>query len=306
LRKTFRGLALLFALGILPGPSASAQENGLRSRIRERFMEKAGKANHDTQGQFTKCRLAGLDLAVWKPEKAEKSPLVIFSHGFGGNSTQSAFLMRAMAKAGYLVIAPNHQDANGAKETNMRPEISFAKNKEWSEKTYAGRRQDIVNLIEALHEDPAWDKQIDWSKLALCGHSLGGYTVLGLAGAWPSWKLDGVKAVIGLSPFVTPYTASGNLGSLNVPVMYQGGTRDWGITPFVKGPQGAFNQTGSPAYFINFSNFNHLTWSGFNQDPEKQDEIDYYCIAFLDKYLLGVDDTRLKKKLPDVTELVMK
>ena len=32
----------------------------------------------------------------------------------------------------------------------------------------------------------------------LAGHSLGGYTVLALAGAWPSWKLANVRAVLAL------------------------------------------------------------------------------------------------------------
>ena len=30
--------------------------------------------------------------------------------------------------------------------------------------------------------------------LLAIGHSLGGYTVLGLAGGWPSWKLPGIQS----------------------------------------------------------------------------------------------------------------
>ena len=42
----------------------------------------------------------------------------------------------------------------------------------------------------------------DWKRCGLVGHSLGGYTLLGLGGAWPSWRFDGIKAVLALSPYV--------------------------------------------------------------------------------------------------------
>src|SRR5579872_3176388 len=57
--------------------------------------------------------IAGRDVAVWKPEGAAPAsgyPLILFSHGYTGCNTQSVFLMRALAHAGYLVLAPNHKD----------------------------------------------------------------------------------------------------------------------------------------------------------------------------------------------------
>src|SRR5271154_6050647 len=63
----------------------------------------------------THLRVAGRDVALWKPGTAAPAagyPLVVFSHGYGGCNTQSVFLMEALAKAGYLVLAPNHADAH--------------------------------------------------------------------------------------------------------------------------------------------------------------------------------------------------
>lgn len=278
-----------------------------RELFRQRLMDRMKTDRQTYDSGCTKCSIAGLEVAVWEPKQKGKMPLVIFSHGFGGSSTQSSFLMKALSEAGYLVFAPNHEDAHQFANTNFRPQVPFAKPQDWSDKTYIDRHDDIAKLIQALHSNPTWKDRIDWSKLAVCGHSLGGYTALGVAGAWPSWKIDGVKAVVALSPFVTPYTVGHSLGKLQVPVMYQGGTKDFGITPSVKRTDGAFDQTRSPAYFVDFDGFNHFTWSDFNRDPAKQEAIDYYCIAFLDKYVKGKsDDDRLLKQIPLVDELKRK
>ena len=57
-------------------------------------------------------QLAGLQCSVWQPASpGGPVPLVIFSHGFHGNRNQSTFLTASLARAGYLVLAPNHKDA---------------------------------------------------------------------------------------------------------------------------------------------------------------------------------------------------
>ena len=40
---------------------------------------------------------------------------------------------------------------------------------------------------------------------ALVGHSLGGYTVLGVGGGWAHWKDPRVKAILALSPYAAPF-----------------------------------------------------------------------------------------------------
>jgi predicted dienelactone hydrolase len=60
-------------------------------------------------------------------------------------------------------------------------------------------------LIDALRNDARWKDRIEWSRVALAGHSLGGYTVLGLAGGWASWKLPSIKAVLAMSPYCDPF-----------------------------------------------------------------------------------------------------
>ncbi|HEY9684403.1 MAG TPA: alpha/beta fold hydrolase [Oculatellaceae cyanobacterium] len=296
---------LALAAGLFAASAFTSQvrsENPIRDRLRNRF----GK-NERADGSVMRCEIAGLDCAVWAPSDTRQAvPLIVFSHGFHGSNMQSAFLMRALANAGYIVVAPNHHDAATIGGWLSKPQTSFAKAAQWSDQTYVDRKKDIVDLLTSLQQDQAWTKRIDWNKIALAGHSLGGYTVLGLSGAWPSWRLPTVKAVLALSPYCWPYSLNGNLGGIGVPVMYQGGTDDKGITPFVKGPNGAFEKTSSPAYFVYFNKFNHFSWTDLNRNEEQRNLVDHYSIAFFDKYLKGSTSAKPEIKEPGVVSLELK
>jgi predicted dienelactone hydrolase len=300
-RNAFTCFLVVFYLLLGSANTQAADENA-----QGRFLKRIADSQQATVQEF--ITIAGLKVAVWRPPTVKQPmPLVIFSHGFKGRNTQSRFLMLALTKAGYLVMAPDHDDATalGIQGTEP-PEVPFHKATDWSETTYKKRGQDIQNLLTALHKDKDWNERIDWSKLALCGHSLGGYTVLGLAGAWPSWQIPNIKAVLALSPYCEPFIAHDTLSGIKIPVMYQGGTRDFGITPSVKRSNGAFAKTGTPSYFIEFDKMGHLGWTGFNQNTQQKELIDFYSIAFLDKYVKGDKSVRLDEKKEGVAELISK
>jgi predicted dienelactone hydrolase len=246
--------------------------------------------------------IAGREVAMWLPSGSAPAtgyPLVVFSHGFRGCNTQSVFLMQALAQDGYVVLAPNHGDAgcgsDGARGMPM-PSESFRRGEEWSEQTYRDRAEDIEAVLDVVLREKTWHNvRIDAQRIALAGHSLGGYTVLGLAGAWPAWKDARVKAVLALSPFCAPYVAKGDLGGLHVPVMYQGGTRDMGITPTVRRAKGAFDQSSAPKYYVEFNGAGHLAWTGLNR--RFQSTIEDYSVAFLDWYLKPQNAARLTSLL---------
>ena len=124
---------------------------------------------------------------------------------------------------------------------------------------------------------------IDPNRIGVAGHSLGGYTALGLAGGWPSWKDRRIKAVLALSPYCTPYVSKGDLAHLRVPVMYQGGTRDLGISPTVRRHDGAYDRTSAPKYYVEFDGAGHFAWT--NLQKEHHGLIDAYGVAFFDHYL---------------------
>ncbi|MEZ0261312.1 MAG: alpha/beta hydrolase family protein [Alphaproteobacteria bacterium] len=276
---------------------AAESRGPVRDLIRERFQKRMAKLNG---GELKKFDIVGLSVAYWMPpvvpgEGVLAKPLVIFSHGFHGCAGQSIFLMKALAAAGYIVVAPEHADSScwTGSDGIAKPAERFADYAAWTDKTYADRATDIKNLYAALKADETWNKRIDWNKVALAGHSLGGYTALGLAGAWKVWKMEGIKAVLALSPYVGPFIDHGDLGTLTVPVMYQGGTRDFGITPSVRKKGGAFEQTAAPAWFVEFINAGHFSWTDREETthaPEVKERIVKYSLWFLDHALKGASE----------------
>ena len=233
--------------------------------------------------------VAGMNVTVWsEPTGGEtKKPVIVFSHGFHGWATQSRFLMEALASAGYLVVAPNHQDATfhgGQASWIDRPEVPFRKPEGWSDSTFRDRGDDLRRLIGALRLDTRF-RVADWSRLGLVGHSLGGYTVLGVAGAWPRWKLPGIKAVLALSPYTHPYAVHHTLSGVYPPVMYQSGSWDFFISPVLTRPSGTYDQTAVSKYYVEFARAGHFAWTDIHAIHHKN--IISYSLAFMDHYVRG-------------------
>ena len=251
-----------------------------------------------TSRPVVEITLAGRQVAYWAPDgavPAQGYPVILFSHGFTGCGTQSVFLTEALAGAGYVVLAPDHRDAacgaghDGqllAKLSTFDSQEPFHSPEAWSASTYRDRRVDVEAVLDAvLKSGSVQGVPINSSRIGLAGHSLGGYTVLGLAGAWPLWKDRRIKAVLALSPYCTPFLAKGDLPHLDVPVMYQGGTLDIGITPFVRGKGGAYELTSAPKYFVELGGAGHFAWTNLNKSY--QSVINRYALAFFDRYLKG-------------------
>ena len=235
-------------------------------------------------------QLAGMKVAVWsqKADNVTGLPVIVFSHGFHGCATQSRFLMRVFASAGYLVLAPNHRDAtcnNGPAHWWDGAQMPFRKPQEWGDATFRDRGDDVRRLVEVARSDDRF-RRADWSRLGLVGHSLGGYTVLALGGAWPQWKLPGVKAVLAMAPYTQPFLIHGTLRGLATPVMYQGGTHDFGITPAIKKTEGAYDQSPEPKYLVIIKKAGHFAWTDIGRAVSRAPIVDY-SVAFMNHYVEG-------------------
>lgn len=229
-----------------------------------------------------KRQLAGRPVMIWWPKNGLKAPAILFSHGWRGVNNQSAPLMRTLAKAGYAVVAPNHKDALFGTGIPPEPQVSFDEPSVWNPDTYRDRAEDLSEIWAAIRTDP----RLDPAKLVLMGHSLGGYTSMGLSGAIPEWDRYGFKplALVCFSPFTTPYLEHGSL-NLRAPIMYQGGTEDDFITPPVAKPNGTYDRSSRPKCFVEFEGALHTSWSIL--DPDYEDLIADYTLAFLDHFVMG-------------------
>jgi predicted dienelactone hydrolase len=258
-------------------------------------------------GQDRVVALAGREVAVWdaKGVGAARAPVLFFSHGFGGCSTGSNFLKTALAARGFWVFAPRHADAgcDPRRASPPVPAVPFGRPAEWSDATYVSRANDILAVHGALQAAPAFASRIDFSRVGYVGHSLGGYTVLGLAGGWSAWgRAPGVRAVLALSPYIEPFLAHESMGGISVPVMFQGGTADDGITPYVARRGGGYELTPGPKYLVVFRGATHNAWG--DRRNASHDGIVAYSIAFLDHYVRGLPPTAaLTTVRPEVAEV---
>ena len=191
------------------------------------------------------------------PAACPRVPLVLFSHGLGGCALQSTFLTEELARRGYVVAAPDHADAatcgidgEALRLQNLRTEQPLLEPARWTDQTEIGRLHDLRAAIAKVSGDAALARIADTTRVGAVGHSLGGYAALAMGGAWPAWRTTEVKAVVALSPFVAPFLAHGTLPKLAVPVMYQGAEFDWGLTPAMEGPKGAFAVSPAPKYYV--------------------------------------------------------
>lgn len=124
----------------------------------------------------------------------KKHPLVLLSHGTGGNRLSLAFLAIELAKNGYFVIAPDHW---GNTLDNKIPEYFIR---------YWERPLDMSFLLSSFLRDKRFNSYIDSNRIATIGFSLGGYTALALAGIQLDCEILKLNALseLGRNEFIVP------------------------------------------------------------------------------------------------------
>jgi predicted dienelactone hydrolase len=116
---------------------------------------KAGKAARDAE-----------------PLQTTKSfPLILMSHGTGGASLQLGWLASYLASEGYIAAAVNHHGNNG-----LEPYVAKGFLHYWE------RAKDLKVILDQLLADQTFGTLIDPDQIGAAGFSLGGYTVIAVAG----------------------------------------------------------------------------------------------------------------------------
>jgi predicted dienelactone hydrolase len=144
----------------------------------------------------SRFRLQGLALRD-APPTAGRFPLVIVSHGYGNVPVGMSWLTENLASKGYVVAAIRHED------TYLNP-AGFPQ-------AALRRPLDIAFVARQLQGSLGESGQVDPTRTALIGYSMGGYGVLAAGGA----TLDPAGGLVARAPggLLQPYARGGALSA---------------------------------------------------------------------------------------------
>ncbi|MGK8236543.1 alpha/beta hydrolase family protein [Roseovarius sp. MS2] len=97
-------------------------------------------------------------------------PLVLLSHGSGGNAESLGWLTSGLVAHGAIVLAVNHPGSTSGDSSPRRSADLEA------------RANDLSAALDMVLADPAFASFIDPDRIGIVGFSLGGATALGMAG----------------------------------------------------------------------------------------------------------------------------
>lgn len=162
-------------------------------------------------GPFTVS--AGLNAA----KAAGQFPVVIISHGSGGNRLGYLGIAQMLAQAGYIVMMPEHfgnnRDDNFLEDKTRNLEL---------------RPRHVSLCIDDIATNELLAGAVLSDQVAVIGHSMGGYTALAVAGgqAWSVARKQvatltdtRVRGLVLMAPATGWFTPEGSLANVTVPML---------------------------------------------------------------------------------------
>jgi len=126
----------------------------------------------------SKPRSDDVDARIDAPIAAGRHALIVLSHGHGGDMYGHHDLAEALARHGYVVVAPEHVG------DSWRDQSGFG-----SDRVLLGRAWQASAVLSAVLADATLAAHVDPARIGAAGFSAGGYTTLLLLGARPDFSL---------------------------------------------------------------------------------------------------------------------
>lgn len=224
---------------------------------------------------FDAARGRRLLTIVYHPKAPGPFPLIVFGHGFAVTPAPYTALLRAWARAGYVVAAPvfplGNADAPGGPNeqdlVNQPRDMSF-----------------VITRLLALSADGSGflAGRIDPRKVAVSGQSDGGDTALAVAYD-PRFQDDRVGAAVILSGAEIPYLSPIHFSSPSPPLLATQGTADTINPPSFT--YTFFDAAPAPKYLVTLLGAPHLP--PYTDMQPQLGIVERASLAFLDYYLNG-------------------
>ncbi len=122
----------------------------------------------------------GVEVIKDAPMAGGPAPLVLLSHGLGGNMRSMAWLATGLAERGAIVVAVNHPNSTWG-DFDMEAGLDH-----WT------RVADLSLVLDTLMADPVFADRIDQDRIMASGFSFGGWTALSMGGV--TGRLEGYVA----------------------------------------------------------------------------------------------------------------
>ncbi len=262
-------------------------------------------------------------------------PVVVAAHGLFGSAIGLAYLAEYLARHGYVVAAMDYADTMPPDYTRQVAAQRVGSGEVFTSGlaflTTAGRwardlGADPARLLRYLEErrlqptrelldyllglndraGSVLEGLLNTDRVGMMGHSLGGYTTLGLVGGHPgpAWRDERIKVAVLLSAGLLPYR--GHVSQVATPVMVMYGENDppglgepedrYQTYAEVTGPRAVIVVAG--AEHLTFSNPRSLNLADCWERDRRLAVIVAYSLAFLDTYLCAVPEARARFEQP--------
>lgn len=247
-------------------------------------------------------------------------PIIIWSHGFGGNRDGAAFTSRYIAAQGYVVVHLTHHGTDSSlwEGKDGHPWDILRKTKV-SRATTLNRMYDVPFALDSLHdwadENPETGNLLDWENIGMSGHSFGAMTTQVMAGmhfpdkdgALTSLKEPRFKAGILYSPVpiahISDAAPADLYGPIDLPLLHHTGTDDDSpIENFGYEHRLVVMEKSNAAekHLVVLQDGDHMVYNGtrgkLEKNPNRETHeqiINVSSLAFWDWYLKGNESARI-------------
>ena len=129
-----------------------------------------------------------IPIRVYLPEFNNAAPVVLFSHGLGGNRQGSSYLGKHWAARGYVAVFLQHPGSDDSVWKGLRlRDLKTAMQKAASAENYLLRGQDVPAVLDQLEK---WDAEstnelkgrLNLKQVGMSGHSFGAQTTQAVSG----------------------------------------------------------------------------------------------------------------------------